>query len=523
MAIAWFREVGGRLRLLGTAGQGALAAAALLLLAWFLYGPALNRVFVADQISYFAELESPESFAAALQHYDYAASRRYWKGDDALFRPMLFVWLAIGSYLFSYHHVWWNAATVSLHVLTSWLLFRFLMTVRPSPFAFPAAVLFLVMKPSLELVVWNHLGGYLLACTFLLCALRAFVRLARSPEDSSSIRILTVYAVSFTAAVLSHEAMVAACLIAGVVIAGLDWRRRKRLQMRTMLAVGAPLVVFAALYAFHISNVDRILYVDRPDGSGMLAPGNIGGVLPRSLGALAYWFIETAFPSGLTFTTEPFLRFSKSFAFWWRREIHVWNALLVLTSVRIFVGTLSWKHFTRMLPLAALLCGAAFAYAAIISLGRSKGEILGTAYYLYFFCLSLAALGYALVDFDRIRGWMAPAAWTAMGGFILLHAAGAGATAREIGRVNENASNYINRVIRFVDEHKAEPGFSFSIQDAPEDLDPRFPLREGYPDDPAAVTQWRRVTEILFAPYYDPLHPKYVLPGRLLTKASGNE
>ena len=42
-------------------------------------------------------------------------------------------------------------------------LFRLLMAIRPSAAALPVAVLFTVLKPPLELVVWTHLGGYLLA------------------------------------------------------------------------------------------------------------------------------------------------------------------------------------------------------------------------------------------------------------------------------------------------------------------------------------------------------------------------
>ena len=88
-----------------------------------------------------------------------------WKGDDSLYRPLLFVWLAFANWLFSYHHAWWNAANVGLHGLVVLCLFRLLLTIRSSRFAFGAALLFLVMSPSMELVVWHHLGGYLLACT----------------------------------------------------------------------------------------------------------------------------------------------------------------------------------------------------------------------------------------------------------------------------------------------------------------------------------------------------------------------
>src|SRR6185295_9222622 len=101
-------------------------------LAWAVYSPALNRVFASDQIHYLAELDGRTSLADGLRHYDYAATRRYWKGDDALFRPLLFTWLAVGNRLFSYHHLWWNIANLAIHVLVALVLFRLLIVVGPS-------------------------------------------------------------------------------------------------------------------------------------------------------------------------------------------------------------------------------------------------------------------------------------------------------------------------------------------------------------------------------------------------------
>ena len=155
----------------------------------------------------FAELNGRSSLLEGLRHHDYAATRRYWKGDDSLYRPLLFVWLAFANWLFSYHHAWWNAANVVLHGLVVLCLFRLLLTIRSSRFAFGAALLFLVMKPSMELVVWHHLGGYLLACIFLMIGVRAFVQLTGRQERSPSLSVLVTYALAFTTASLFYEAM----------------------------------------------------------------------------------------------------------------------------------------------------------------------------------------------------------------------------------------------------------------------------------------------------------------------------
>ena len=135
----------------------------------------MNRVFAADQLWYFAEVGAHDSLALGLRHVDYALSRVYWKGDDLLFRPILFIWLA--------------SRTASSPTITSGGTSR---TSR-SMWALRSRCcgcfsrsslrcwrsrrrLFLVLEPPMELVVWNHLGGYMLACLFLAAGLRSFVR-----------------------------------------------------------------------------------------------------------------------------------------------------------------------------------------------------------------------------------------------------------------------------------------------------------------------------------------------------------
>ena len=114
---------------------------------------------------YFAELGGSTSLA------DGAAPLRlrrlppaYWKGDDGLFRPLAICLARCRqpTFLVSPRLVERREPDAS-RSLVALFLFRLLATIRPSPFAFAAALLFVVMKPPLELVLWNHLGGYLLA------------------------------------------------------------------------------------------------------------------------------------------------------------------------------------------------------------------------------------------------------------------------------------------------------------------------------------------------------------------------
>jgi hypothetical protein len=49
------------------------------------------------------------------------------------------------------------------------------------------------------------------------------------------------------------------------------------------------------------------------------------------------------------------------------------------------------------------------------------------------------------------------------------------------------------------------------------DLDPEIPLLEGYPDNPRATVGSPRLTEILFARYYNRQNPRYIINQEGLT------
>jgi hypothetical protein len=477
---------------------GLLLAAA----AFALYGPAANRVFAVDQLWYFAELGGDSSLAAGLTHLDYAVSRVYWKGDDLLFRPLLFAWLAIANWLFTYHHVGWNLASVAIHAAAATALLRLLLAIRPSPFALPAAAVFLVLEPSVELVLWQHLGGYLLACVWLLAGLTAFVRIL---EGSTGWRHDAVFAAAFTLGSLTYEAVVP---IAAAAAAVLLWRRR--LPASRVLLLVSPLALFTVLYIGHALRVPQIDYVDRDDGQRLFGVANLLASAPGALHMLAVWARELALPSALEMSAEPFQRFAKRFAVSWNGP-QIANLLVVLASLALTATMLSLKRLREAAPLGLPLAAGIVAYAALIAFGRAGTEAAATTYYAYVPAVLLAVLVYALADPARAGRWKRAAGAVLLAAFGSIHAAGTAGIVEEVRRVNRSPSLYLTRVIDFVDAHKDEPGFSFTIEPHPESLDPKVRLREGYPNNPSAKHHDPLVTEILFARYYDPVRPKYVL------------
>ena len=84
----------------------------IIIVSFSVFGPATIRLPVDDQISYLAELEGSTSLIDGLALYDYGLSRKYHKGDEVHFKPLLFGWLALENTLFGYQYRHWNIANL---------------------------------------------------------------------------------------------------------------------------------------------------------------------------------------------------------------------------------------------------------------------------------------------------------------------------------------------------------------------------------------------------------------------------
>ncbi|MCM3881580.1 MAG: hypothetical protein ND807_15840 [Vicinamibacterales bacterium] len=467
---------------------------------WVVFHPALNRVFAGDQLWYFAELQGDTSFTRGAQFYDYAASRRYWKGDEALFRPLLFLWLAAENTAFSYHHVWWNTANLAAHAAAGFFLYRLLMAVRPSGAAFGAALLFVVLKPPLELVLWNHLGGYILACVCLLIGLLAFVELTLEVQSRQRGRATGLFVCAMTAGGLFYEVLVPIALTAAGLIFLVERRRGAQPTLARLARLTTPVWLFVILYIPHASVVSRFQYVHE---GGVHQPGNFLGMATTSALGLWAWMSNLALPSAVTFSTTAFNRIGKTFDVGAAPPLAVALDAMLLGILLVGVAmSVTRAQIRRTWPLLVLVTVSMGSYAAVIALGRPLGEMKGASYYLYFPALLLTIAAYALVDLKALSNTTRWVAGTALAGAIAVHAAGSRTTASQIGRVNEPASRLLTRVARFVEANKSRPGFRFVILAHPPALDPSISLLEGYPDEAQARTRTLHATEILFARYY---------------------
>ena len=446
-----------------------------------------------------------------MRHYDYAATRRYWKGDDVLFRPLLFTVLAVENTLLTYHHVWWNLVTVGLHALVAIALYRLLLTIQPSAFAWLFALLFAVMTPPVELALWNHLSGYLLAWLCLTVGLRAFVQLSRRDAAGPRRGSTAAFVLAFGAASFLHESMVPISLIAAGLLLWTERRAGVRVTATRALALMSPAIAFALLYVgVHMPRVERLTYVDRSDAQSILAFGTLLDIPEHSLIVLTRWFWEAVVPAAVTYKAHMMVRPTKDFAFAWSDPLHVANAALVVGLIGLFLMAVSARTIRSRWPVIVLMSAAVVTYIAVISVGRPVWEVAGTTYYIYPACLLLVTLLYTSLDVRRWSGWRFRAAALLLIATVALYAITSRRLTREIGDVHQPLSTYLSGVAAFVDAHRHEPGFSFALRPRPTTMDPHIVLREGYPDDRAGRVVSRRLTEILFARYYDDRTPRYV-------------
>src|SRR4051812_38149134 len=116
--------------------KSALLCGILILVNVLIFLPSLIRVFVEDQILYLAQLNGAHDLGAGLKLCDYNLARIYMKGDEILYRPLLFAWLALENTILQNDHVYWNAMNLVLHCGVALLLWRLLESIHSSVFSF---------------------------------------------------------------------------------------------------------------------------------------------------------------------------------------------------------------------------------------------------------------------------------------------------------------------------------------------------------------------------------------------------
>jgi hypothetical protein len=468
------------------------------------YSPALDRVFAGDQLGYFAELHGDTSLRSGLRLLDYGVQRQYSKGDQLLYRPLLFAGLALENTLFGRDLRLWNAANLGLHLAISYLLFEILWRTRRSLLAYALALWFALLMSNFELVTWNHLGGYMLGYGLLLLSLYAR---GRMEEEHAGGGWFWTYGVAITGAMMEHEIAVIACVCLAVHGVWLVQRRQKARGWRWIFSLGLPLLVYGVLFVFHALRCDRLFWVGTSSGGSgadsladwpsLLLRWAQHILLPRydqlasAVGARSAWL---PWPGGM----PPMALLS----------VALWALWLV--SLR---RGWTWQRQTSIGPFGNFLIFLIVAYAGMNLMGRPD-YVMSVPYYDYFPALLGAVWVYSRIDFSRVgrKGIMAASVGMVM--LALINGWQVRRISTQVQELDRPWPHYLGWVEKTVRPRLSEdPGFTFSIAGVPAELNPYGELTIGFPDQ-------NRVMDIhvlngLYGAAFDPANPAevFVYPG----------
>ncbi len=241
------------------------------LVSFWVYAPSFFHAARADQNAYLAETADYDSWGELFSAtYSYPRSRQIDVGDETLFRPLLYLVLSLERWFFHYDAGAWQMTSFLLHwgVLVS--LSRVLDVISNHWLRFPLILAFSVSLASLEMVIWHHLSGYLLAFILFLEALRIFLLLVMGNDaierKKSQLQRLSAL---LTIAALLNEFI----LLGGIYLMtlGILWPSSKntseqvpRLAKRCWTRLLVPLMIYGFL-----SLVDFLLRYRPENGWGM--------------------------------------------------------------------------------------------------------------------------------------------------------------------------------------------------------------------------------------------------------------
>ncbi len=449
-----------------TGRQMTVVAALVLVATTLVHGPTLTSAPQFDLVQYWTERHEWPALSEAVRRLDFPIERRYWKGDEAEFRPLLFLFLAIEYSAFGLDIRYWHAAQLLLHFVVGWLLFRLLRRTQSFVAALSLACLFLTLSTTVHLVNDPYVGGYMIACALWIVG----VGHAWNALEGSNHVEWWRYAAVMTIAGFLFEVFAVTALCAAPVFL-LEAKRRGRSSQWLPLLLLAPILVFAIVYLIRLPFVPRLMFVDDAPDRDLLSSTNVWTVPMRSVSMFVRLTAQTMAPA---------MR-----SFWLDRPAADLRLAAVVTNVAalfgaglvIWRGRRAWPANTwRIAAIAAMLAG----YILFVRFGRGVED----GNHLYPFAVLVIVLAGLVVDVAALSARIRRAAVVVMAALIAVNAVVAiHWTVRE-GRSGAEFSRYVAAIQSFVRQHQGESTFSFAV--LPSALDETFSvtLLEGYPDMP---------------------------------------
>jgi hypothetical protein len=473
-------------------------------LVWLAYAPSMKQSPRADQWCYLLDTHDCDNFWDLLRaSYSYSRTRKMFPMDTELYRPVLFILLAVEKYCLENNFDAIQSVGIVLHCVNIALFLGLLVRLQrllgrpgqqsPLPRWLPHGLtcFFALNNCVPELVLWSHLHGYLLFVTIVLGSLHCLVEVLLDPElaPGRQRRLLVTAWGLILLSVFTYEMgqfyAIAVALVLGAV----------RLQQRRFTPALGLFGAFLAIALIY----QGVNGLDKAAHAGSFTPETVKKrllerVFSRDSGRHASRFlkfnlVQPWFPS----TVAPFVGWGHRLYIkeksWSERAASHPRALFLLSCL---IGAIAagaalrggWEVLRRgcfRVRLTMLLLGVLFLiYAAMIVTGRmnffprNKQVLAWNSYYTYMALLfalvplflgwlQAASAGQSVSAFGRLSrlafGILGAGLFVlgGMGGFSIRAAAW---DCRKVCRDYYVANQ---RLGAFVAAHRHEPDFSFTV------------------------------------------------------------
>jgi len=446
-----------------------------------IFAPAVNRVFNQDQLNFFAEMQGATSFLDNMKHYDYGISRQYWKGDEITYRPLLFIWLGFQNWLFSYNHQLWNIANIIIHTATVILMFEFFLKFGSKIRAILFAILFSVMTCHISLILWNHLGGYLLSIFFMMLSIIYFSE-AIKIKDIINYQKLIAGIIFITISEFFYELTMPITLLIALAVLWYCRNIKRREILKIIVLMTIPLILFGFFYSIHVLQTTQWLYID--------SNNNFISKISSFFFVTVFfrWLAAIFFPSLLYFGSGGDMSVSLIYDQSWLFKLNL--IIVILLLLFFFIAKfVFWKNFfvhrfgnlksdgiicnnsiiqcvinycklyddrNRIFPFAIVFFLAMIYYCWIITVGRSLTVALHTGYYRYVFSFFFILSIYIFFSKIRMPNFYELLFCTLFFVFVVIQGISTFRTTMLVHNRNAAANLYFKEIGKFIEQHKKD-------------------------------------------------------------------
>jgi hypothetical protein len=438
--------------------------------------PSFSHVARSDQIIFLIDNADTDELAPLLTRtYSFCRSRVLDKGDEILFRPLLYVFLSFQKWLFGYQFFWWQVVIFLLHLGVVFQLRRVLKRFIPEGWAADSgALLFSVLYLSHEMATWHHLGGYSICLILILYSTECLMRYEKSRDLSSGDFIKAVASLTIAAFFYEYALLVSLSALVFLWVHG-RYQKINLKQLYPLLWFLLPVVLYA-----YISYMDYTLRHIAPQVVGY-AQGENPHFFMTVLLVMSFPLFAPFVPTFLNiYYNERMLLASylwphvlrafspQSFGMWMNLGLLVFG-VLVLMCVWNDLRKQRNAHKKPGTPWHLFFGGLALAYFAMILAGRlsiRSLEYMRNGLYHFYFVEAFLLIG--LYAWISRRQWV----WSALVNkgicilVVLMIFVNGYQTYRWVNYMRDDyASLYkmFNQMETFRLKHKQEKDFSFSF------------------------------------------------------------